>query len=83
MFLYYWSKKDIKEDIGREIRINKIPWLSGHICCAKFARQWLIADVKLGGVDEKGVPRVVEINSGYSIWPREEQKRQKNINIKI
>jgi hypothetical protein len=34
-------------------------------------------------VDEKGVPRVVEINSGYSIWPREEQKRQKNINIKI
>jgi hypothetical protein len=63
LFMYYWSKKNIKEDIGREIRINKnsmTEWsyLLREVCQAMF----LFADIKLGGVNEKGVPRVVEID---------------------
>jgi hypothetical protein len=63
LFMYYWRKKNIKEDIGREIRINKntmTEW--SYLLREVFQAMFLFADIKLGGVNEKGVPRVVEID---------------------
>jgi hypothetical protein len=63
LFMYYWSKKNIKEDIGREIRINKntmTEW--SYLLREVFQAIFLFADIKLGDVYEKGDPRVVEID---------------------
>jgi hypothetical protein len=66
LFMYYWSKKNIKEDIGREIRINKNTMTGwSYLLREVFQTMFLFADIKLGGVNEKGVHRVVEIDESY------------------
>jgi hypothetical protein len=79
LFMYYWRKKNIKEDIGREIRINKntmTEW--SYLLREVFQAMFLFADIKLGGVNEKGVPRVVEIDESLFFKRKYHRGRYRN-----
>lgn len=63
IFIYHWCGKNFQTSIGRELGLSKNTIVDWSYCLREVCQAiFLFSDIKFGGIDDEGNPRIVEID---------------------